>query len=106
RPPYRFKSRSPQDGARAINTTALEKPSTVITRIEKINGSTDAKDGLSAKQISETREGTVDKLRRRLQGDLDNIVLMAMRKEQERRYRSVEQFSEDIRRHLTGLPVI
>ncbi|HYP05350.1 MAG TPA: serine/threonine-protein kinase [Bryobacteraceae bacterium] len=45
------------------------------------------------------------KLRRTLAGDLDNIVLMAVRKEPERRYSSVEQFSEDIRRHLDGLPV-
>jgi tetratricopeptide (TPR) repeat protein len=41
----------------------------------------------------------------RLAGDLDNIVLMALRKEPERRYRSVEQFSEDISRHLNGRPV-
>lgn len=44
--------------------------------------------------------------RKRLRGDLDNIVLMAMRKEPQRRYLSVEQFSEDIRRHLEGLPVV
>jgi tetratricopeptide (TPR) repeat protein len=31
---------------------------------------------------------------------------MAMRKEPERRYQSVEQFSEDIRRHLSGMPVV
>jgi len=37
---------------------------------------------------------------------MDNIVLMALRKEPQRRYVSVEQFSEDIRRHLDGLPVI
>jgi serine/threonine-protein kinase len=43
---------------------------------------------------------------RRLRGDLDNIVLMAMRKDPQRRYGSVEQLSEDIRRHLGGLPVI
>ncbi|MGH9830180.1 MAG: hypothetical protein ACREDR_43775, partial [Blastocatellia bacterium] len=47
-----------------------------------------------------------DKLRRRLSGDLDNIIMMAMRKEPSRRYASVEQFSEDIRRYLDGLPVI
>jgi len=41
-----------------------------------------------------------------LRGDVDNIVLMALRKEPERRYGSVMQFSEDIRRHLEGLPVI
>jgi len=47
-----------------------------------------------------------EKLRRRLSGDLDNIVLMALRKEPERRYASVQQLSEDVRRHLEGLPVV
>jgi tetratricopeptide (TPR) repeat protein len=56
--------------------------------------------------VSRTREGLPDKLRKRLSGDLDNIVMMAMRKEPRRRYASVEQFSEDLRRHLEGLPVI
>jgi non-specific serine/threonine protein kinase/serine/threonine-protein kinase len=41
-----------------------------------------------------------------LRGDLDNIVLKALRKEPARRYQSVGDFSEDIRRHLEGLPVI
>ncbi len=44
-------------------------------------------------------------LRRRLEGDLDGIVLKALRKEPEERYSSVEQFASDIRRHLEGLPV-
>jgi tRNA A-37 threonylcarbamoyl transferase component Bud32 len=43
---------------------------------------------------------------RRLRGDLDNIVLKALHKEPARRYSSVEQLSEDIRRYLEGLPVI
>ena len=43
--------------------------------------------------------------RQRLKGDLDNIVLMAMRKEPQRRYATAEQFAEDIHRHLDGLPV-
>jgi non-specific serine/threonine protein kinase/serine/threonine-protein kinase len=42
----------------------------------------------------------------RLRGDLDWIVLMALRKDPMRRYVSVEQFSEDLRRHMDGLPVI
>lgn len=50
-------------------------------------------------------EGSTAKLRRRLAGDLDAIVLMALRKEPQRRYASVEQMAEDIRRHLEGLPV-
>ena len=44
-------------------------------------------------------------LARGIDSDLDNIVLMAMRKEPERRYGSVAEFAEDIRRHLHGLPV-
>ena len=44
-------------------------------------------------------------LRRQLRGDVDNIVLLALRKDPARRYSSVELFSEDIRRHLDGLPV-
>ena len=47
-----------------------------------------------------------EKLSAHLKGDLDNIILKAMHKDPLRRYDSVEQFSEDIRRHLIGLPVI
>lgn len=42
---------------------------------------------------------------KRLQGDLDNIVLKALRREQDRRYQSVEEFAEDIRKFQAGLPV-
>jgi tetratricopeptide (TPR) repeat protein len=43
---------------------------------------------------------------RKVSADLDNIVLMALRKEPERRYSSVDQFREDIFRYLKGRPVI
>lgn len=46
------------------------------------------------------------KLRRRLKGDLDNIVLKALSKEPARRYASVDRLAEDIRRHLEGRPVL
>jgi eukaryotic-like serine/threonine-protein kinase len=42
---------------------------------------------------------------RKLRGDLDNIILKALRKEPARRYASVDAFAEDIRRHLEDLPV-
>jgi non-specific serine/threonine protein kinase/serine/threonine-protein kinase len=42
---------------------------------------------------------------KRLHSDLDNIVLMAMRKEPERRYGTAQQLAEDIQRHLDGRPV-
>ncbi len=43
--------------------------------------------------------------RKRLRGDLDTIVLVALRKEPERRYRSAEAMAEDVERHLLGLPL-
>ena len=43
--------------------------------------------------------------RRRLAGDLDTVVLTALRKEPERRFSSVESLAEDLQRHLDGLPI-
>ncbi len=82
--PYRLKTRKPEEIARAITEQEPERLSTALLHDSRFT-SHDA---------------------RALRGDLDNIVLMAMRKEPARRYASVGQFSEDIRRHLEGLPVI
>ena len=51
------------------------------------------------------RDSARKALARKLHGDLDRIVLKALRKEPAWRYGSVEQLSEDLRRHLEGLPV-
>jgi non-specific serine/threonine protein kinase/serine/threonine-protein kinase len=48
---------------------------------------------------------TVGFVARELRGDLDNILLMSLRREPERRYASVQQFAADIERYLTGMPV-
>jgi eukaryotic-like serine/threonine-protein kinase len=56
--------------------------------------------------IAESRSTTANRLRRALTGDLDNIVLMAMRKEPERRYGSSQQMAGDIQRFLEGKPVM
>src|SRR5262249_17344720 len=47
-------------------------------------------------------DSSTAKLRRRLRGDLDNIALMALRKDPRQRYQTVEQLSADIGRHLAG----
>jgi eukaryotic-like serine/threonine-protein kinase len=59
-----------------------------------------------SKLIAESRGTSAKRLKRSLGGDLDNIVLMAMRKEPERRYASAEQLAGDIQRFLEGMPVI
>ncbi|HET7189911.1 MAG TPA: protein kinase, partial [Gemmatimonadaceae bacterium] len=43
---------------------------------------------------------------KRLRGDLDAIVLRAMAKDPARRYATVQELEADVRRHLTGLPVL
>jgi serine/threonine protein kinase/Tfp pilus assembly protein PilF len=63
-------------------------------------------DSTESSAIAADRHSTPYRLRRTLRGDLDNIVLMAMRKEPERRYASAQQMSSDIQRHLDGMPVV
>ncbi len=50
-------------------------------------------------------ERSVQRVRKQLRGDVDAIVLQALRKEPERRYGSIEALGADLRRHLDGLPV-
>src|SRR5438270_3055668 len=76
--PYRLTSRRPEEISRAITEQTPARPSSMSTLPQPQS----------------------------LRGDLDNIVLMAMRKEPARRYSSVGQFSADIQRHLEELPVI
>ena len=56
--------------------------------------------------IARARRTPVGKLRRELAGDLDTIVMMAIRKEPTRRYASVDELAADIKRHDSGAPVI
>lgn len=57
------------------------------------------------RMVASTRSRSSAALRRTLRGDLDAIVLTALRKEPERRYASVEQFAQDIQRYLDGWPI-
>ena len=63
-------------------------------------------DSVETREIADARGASANRLRRILRGDLDNIVLMAMRKEPERRYASSQQMASDIQRYLEGKPVI
>ena len=103
--PYRLQTRRPHEVARAIVETDPPKPSTVIDRVEEVTREDGTKITLTPVWVSIARDGSPDKLRRRLRGDLDNIVLMAMRKDPARRYPSVGHLMTDLQRHLGGLPV-
>jgi eukaryotic-like serine/threonine-protein kinase len=103
--------RNTRDIARSVLIREPKKPSSMVWPLARRpggDGSGDeaGRDRPLLAQISAPREGSPEKLSRRLRGDLDNIVLMALRKEPERRYATVDQFAEDIRRHLQHVPVI
>ena len=104
--PYRFPSRRPDEMARIICEQEPYKPSTAVNDIPESPRS-EGEDSTTRPlaRVSAPGGGDRGRLRRRLRGDLDNIVLMALRKETARRYASVEQLAEDLRRHMEGLPV-
>ena len=58
-----------------------------------------------AEILSDTTPRLPSEVERKLDGDLDNILLMALRKEPARRYASVEQLANDLRNYLAGMPV-
>jgi tetratricopeptide (TPR) repeat protein len=75
--PYTFAMRTPEEAVHVITTTDPPRPSAAAA----------------------------DRVGRRLRGDLDTIILTALNKDRERRYQSVDQLTEDLRRHRDGRPI-
>ena len=100
RSPYRLLSYSQLQLERAICMDEPVRPSQLV-----VVGLPDESAG-DRERIAERRGLSPQRLRTRLGGDLDAIVGMAMRKEPDRRYPSVEALAEDLNRHLLGRPVL
>ncbi len=96
--PYSFQSRLPREVLQTIQAADPLKPSVSAKRGAIRDRTPEA--------IAHARCTTPEELQRKLRGELDNIVLMALRKEPERRYVTVELFAEDVRRYLAGLVVV
>jgi serine/threonine protein kinase len=88
--PFAFERATPQDVYEAIRDTEPRLASATVAG------------GIEAAAARRTKP---EKLARELAGDLDNILLMALRVEPERRYRSVAALAADIAKHLAGLPI-
>jgi serine/threonine protein kinase len=102
RRPYHLPKAAFHEVVRIIAEEEPTRPSDVVTRGHAPDG------GHAAQPLESTNdagEGNMDRLRRRLVGDLDSILLTALQKEPPRRYSSVEALNEDLRRHLDHLPV-
>jgi eukaryotic-like serine/threonine-protein kinase len=96
RSPYRLLSGLPHEIEHAICEREPERPSVALFRAGPP----------LAEEVAAERGTRPQGLRRRLQGDLDNIVLVALRKEPQRRYGSAAQLSRDLENHLQSLPVV
>jgi serine/threonine protein kinase len=101
--PYDIENRRYEEASRIVCETNPQKPSEILTQRRK-SAETGDKQNTTGKGQFFKGQKTRDK-GRSLKGDLDNILLKALRKEPERRYSSIEKFSDDLRRHLEGLPV-
>jgi eukaryotic-like serine/threonine-protein kinase len=84
---------------RTVSEVEPEPPSKATLRAAEAAGDR------TPEERARDRRTTPERLRRQLEGDLDNIVMMALRKAPARRYASVEQLAEDVRRSSEGLPV-
>jgi len=97
---------APGELERAIVETPPQRPSTVVTTTsERVDSERRAVVSTTPEMVAASRGTVPDQLRRRLSGDLDNICLMALRKEPDRRYASADLLLQDIERHRAGRPV-
>src|SRR5687767_3349944 len=104
--PYRLVNRAPHEIARVICEEAPAPPSIIITRTDDLLPSLYTGDEASTlKRLFNSRSSTLESLRRALAGDLDNIVMQALRKEPEWRYQTAADLRDDITRFLEGRPV-
>jgi len=90
RAPYQLRGCSHVESLRIICETEPTRPSTACA---------------DKTPAAEARSTTPERLRRLLRGDLEAIVLKALRKEPERRYGSVDALRDDVLRYLQGRPV-
>ncbi len=105
--PYGLEAKSRAVVQQAILEKEPLRPSSVVlTDAKSAIPQATQKIEVAAATSQETRDKARRRLKRKLAGDLDTIILKALRKEPHRRYISVEQFSEDVRRYLEGRPVI
>ena len=105
RRPYDLQSLSPGEVERVVCETEPARPSTAVSHRDEVTTADGAVRVVTPEEVSHARATLPTRLRRRLAGDLDTMVLKAMQKDAARRYASAEQLLEDVRRYLSGLPV-
>jgi len=89
RRPYRLKRQTRGELEEAILAQDVARPSSTV----------------SGGEVASKRSTNASKLAKQLAGDLDTIVLKALRKAPADRYATAEAFAQDLERYLRGQPV-
>ncbi|MEC9372954.1 MAG: serine/threonine-protein kinase, partial [Planctomycetota bacterium] len=103
--PYNIPSRLEDEIRRIVCDTDPERPSTAVRRVEERRRSDGTTETITPDAVAKRRDERFPTLRRRLAGDLDDIVMQAMAKIPARRYESADSLAEDIRNYIEGHPV-
>ncbi len=103
RQPLELKVRSVSEIVESVSKVDPPTPSSAISRLTDDEEGCESDDSLTG--VCAARATTRRELRHRLAGDVDGIVMMALRKRPEKRYPSAAALADDIRRHQSGLPV-
>jgi serine/threonine protein kinase len=118
RRPYRLRGRTAHQIERIVGEQDRPSPSATLLAGPKSEDRGGTSDGTGGEPRGPTREepepGEIARLRRtdvrrlraRLRGDLDTILLKAVDTDQGRRYASAGELADDIERHLDGLPIL
>jgi eukaryotic-like serine/threonine-protein kinase len=105
--PYRFRNRMPHEVARAIIEDEPEAPSLVVSRPGPTIPLADIdRDAQTLSSAAETRPHLIATLRNELAGNLDKIILKALRKDPSQRYETTAALRDDLIRHLNGWAVL
>ena len=99
RRPYQVDTETPLAWQRAVLEQEPQRPSAAVTR--RAQRATD----LGAEALADRRGLASRRLRQHLRGDLDAIVLKALRKDPAARYASVQEMAQDVIAWLERRPV-
>src|SRR5215207_8326514 len=102
---HRLDRRTAAEVERVVCDTNPEPPSVAVTRTIDVGHADGSRERITPERVSEARGTDSGRLRRRLRGDLDTIVLKALHKDPVRRYASADALLEELRRYRAGLPV-
>jgi serine/threonine protein kinase/Tfp pilus assembly protein PilF len=101
--PYRLRRQVPQDAARIITDEDPSNPSSVVSKEENLlpiyNGDK------ALEMLALARSASLDELRRTIAGDLDKVIVKALRKDPRDRYVTAADLANDITSYLEGRPV-